>query len=389
MNASIGPRVGTRPREALERRHAGSRAGNYKSDKYSGSGNDSVKLPADKITKALAKELAPVYFITGDEALLVGEAMDAVRAAARKQGYTERETYAADARFDWQSLRAGLDNLSLFSERKIIEVNLTTGTPGREGSKAIVEYLADPPEDTLLIISAPKLDKRSATTKWAKTLEAKGVWVTVYSVPPDRLPAWLAQRVRAAGLEFDQEAIEALAARVEGNLLAAQQEISKLALLAQDGEETRQITAEMVCRSTADGARFDVYQLADAAIGQDAARAIRVLYGLRKEGVAAPLVMWALAREVNTLLSVWVRVDQGESPGRAMQSLRVWQSRQSMLMRALRNHSEPTLRDLAARSSRTDRIVKGAGAGRPWDALLELLLHLASPQRPLLNGFGQ
>ena len=130
MNASIGPRVGTRPRGALERRHAGSRAGYYKSDKYSGS--DSVKLPADKIAKALAKELAPVYFITGDEALLVGEAMDAVRAAARKQGYTERKTYAADARFDWQSLRGDLDNLSLFSERKIIEVNLTTGTPGRE-----------------------------------------------------------------------------------------------------------------------------------------------------------------------------------------------------------------------------------------------------------------
>ena len=342
-----------------------------------------MKLPADKINSQLKKGLAPVYFITGDETLLVGEAMDAIRAAARAQGFSERETHVADARFDWAGLRGGLNNLSLFAERKIVEVQLATGTPGREGSKAIIDYLDDPPPDTVLLISAPKLDKRSSATKWAKALEQHGVWVAVYAIPPDRLPGWLGQRMRKAGLEFEPAAVDALAVRIEGNLLAAQQEISKLALLAQ-GEP---VTAETVIKSVADGARFDIFQLADAAINQDVGRAVRVFYGLRREGTPAPLVLWALIREINTLLSLWTRIDQGETPGRAMQSLRVWQSRQSMFNRALRNHNSASIRKLAARSGLTDRVVKGAHRGKPWDALLELLLLVVSPQRRALSGY--
>jgi DNA polymerase-3 subunit delta len=344
-----------------------------------------VKLPADKITSQLKKGLAPVYFITGDETLLVGEAMDAIRAAARAQGFSERETYVADARFDWDGLRGGLDNMSLFAERKIIEVQLATGTPGREGSKAIIEYLGNPPADTLLLISAPKLDQRSSSTKWAKALEQQAVWVTVYSVQPDRLPGWLGQRMRQAGLEFEQAAVDILAARIEGNLLAAQQEISKLALLVPG----QTVTADIVLKSVADGARFDIFQLADAAISQDVGRAVRVFYGLKREGTPAALVLWALIREVNTLLSLWTRIDQGETPGRAMQGLRVWQSRQTMFNRALRSHDARSIRQLATRSGVTDRVVKGVHHGKPWGALLELLLLIASPQQQMLVGFDQ
>jgi DNA polymerase-3 subunit delta len=341
-----------------------------------------VKLTADKIASHLKKGLAPVYFITGDESLLVGETMDAIRAAARDQGYTERETHAADARFDWSNVRNGLDNLSLFAEKKLVEVQLATASPGREGAKALVAWLHDSPPDTVLVVQAPKVDKRGSSTKWVQAIQTDGVWVTVYSVPPERLAGWLRQRFAQAGLDCEPGAAEALAARTEGNLLAAQQEISKLALLLPD----KKVTAEVVVKGVTDGARFDVFQLGDAVLGQDLGRSLRVFYGLRREGTPPPLVLWALAREVSTLVSLWTQLDQGEAPGRAMQSLRVWQSRQGLYQRALRAHDANSMQALARRCALTDRIVKGAHPGKPWEALLELVLLIASPQRPALAG---
>jgi DNA polymerase-3 subunit delta len=343
-----------------------------------------VKLTANKIKAQLAKGLAPIYFVSGDEPLLAGEVTDAIRAEARNQGYDERETHSADARFDWQTLLSGLDNLSLFASRKIVEINLTTGKPGREGGAAIVELVGNPPPDTLFIISSPKLDGRTAKTKWAQSLERDAVWVAVYEPDPEQLPAWLEGRMRAAGLSADPEAIEILAARVEGNLLAAQQEINKLALLS----EGQQVTAETITQSVADGARFTVYQLADAAIGQDVARAVRILYGLRKEGVPPVLALWSLAREINVLVSVWSRIEQGTPSGRAMSEARVWKNKQALLTRALSSHNEKTVRRLAVRAGLTDRIVKGAAPGQPWNALLELVFCLARPEQAMLTDYA-
>lgn len=339
-----------------------------------------MKLTADKITQQLSKGLSPIYFISGEDPLLAGEVTDAIRAEARRQGYDERESHSADAKFDWGSLRAGLDNLSLFASRKIVEIRLTTGKPGREGGAAIVELVANPPPDTLFILTAPKVD---AKTKWVKTLEKEAVWVAIRALAPEQLPRWLAGRMRAAGLSFTEDALEMLAARVEGNLLAAQQEINKLALLA-DGQ---QVTADSVRQSVADGARFDVFQLADAAVGQDASRAVRILYGLQKEGVAPALTLWALAREANQLVSLWSKVDQGTPPGRAMNEARIWNTRQPLLSKALSRHDERSVRRLAAKAGLTDRIVKGASPGQPWNALLELVLCLAQPQQTLLAGY--
>jgi DNA polymerase-3 subunit delta len=336
-----------------------------------------VKLTPDNIAAQLKKQLAPVYFVSGDEPLIVGETIDAIRLEARRQGYEERESYAADARFDWDALSSGLDNLSLFSSRKIVEVRLTTGKPGRQGAAAIVELVSNPPPDTLFVFSSPKIDKRTAGTKWAQSLQSNGVWVEVRPLPPERLPAWLGQRMRIAGLECDNEALEILAARTEGNLLAAQQEISKLELLA-DGQH---ITAEFVRDSVADGARFDVFQLADAAVGQDAARALRMLYGLRKEGVAAALCLWALAREANALVNLWARIDQGMPLSRAMNETRIWSSRQGLYTAALRKHNEASIRRLLAGAGIADKTVKGARQGLPWNALLELVLLMAQPDR--------
>ncbi len=270
-----------------------------------------MKLPADKLARQLASGLAPVYFVSGDAPLLVGEAIDAIRLAARREGYDERESYAADSRFDWAKLRGGLGNLSLFGSRKIVEVRLTTGKPGQQGSAAIIDWVTEPPPDTLFILSAPKLDGATARSKWAQTLADSAVAVVANDPPVEHLPRWVAARMRSAGLTFDPDAAEMLAALVEGNLLAAQQEINKLALLA-DGQK---ITAESVRASVADGARFDVYDLGDAAVGQDIARATHIVYGLRAEGTAPALVMWQLAREVLMLLTIWGRMGQGDSLG--------------------------------------------------------------------------
>jgi len=346
-----------------------------------------VKLTADKISSELSKGLSPVWFVSGDEPLLVGETIDVIRAAAREQGFDERESYTADAKFKWQELRAGLDNMSLFGSRKIIEVRLATGKPGREGGAAIVELVANPPPDALFIISAPRLDKAGKNSKWAKTLATGGVYVDVYSPSPEQLPGWLRKRLSREGLECDEEALEMLAVRVEGNLLAAQQEISRLALLAEGKGKKKRVTLETVRQSVADGARFDVFQLADAAIGQDVSRAIRILYGLRNEGIAPTLTLWALAREASTLISLWVKVDGGTPPGRAMSEARVWTSRQALVARALQAHDQRSIRRLAAKTGLTDRIVKGASPGLNWNALLELVLLIAQPQRSVLAGY--
>ncbi|MEC9375693.1 MAG: DNA polymerase III subunit delta [Pseudomonadota bacterium] len=343
-----------------------------------------MKVSVDNINSQLNKELASVYFITGDENLLVGEVKDKIRSFARSQGFDERETHTVDAKFNWDELRQSLNNLSLFSARRIIELDLISGSPGRDGSKAIINHLDNPPPDTLLIISAPKLDRRASKAKWAQKIEKQGCWVSVYSISPERLSGWLSHRMKKNGLKFETSAIDALATLVEGNLLAADQEIKKLALL----EHNKTLTEEIILRAVADGARFDIFQLADAAINQDSPRAIRVFYGLKREGTPAPLVLWALIREINTLISLWSLIDQGEKLDLAMQNLRIWDSRKSMFRCALKNHDESSIRLLSLRSTLTDRVIKGAHEGKPWDSLLELLLLLVSPKSKLLDGYN-
>jgi DNA polymerase-3 subunit delta len=337
-----------------------------------------VNLTPANIAANLNKRLAPAYFVYGDEPLLIEETLDLIRASARKQGFDERESHVvSDTRFNWDRLQSGLGNLSLFAARKIVEVRLVTGKPGTEGSAAIVELLENLDPDILWIFSAPKLDKATAASKWVKALQAKAACVEARAVPPARLPEWIGQRMQAAGLSCDAEAIQILADRVEGNLLAAQQEISKLALLTQG----RHVSADAVRQSVADGARFDVFQLVDAALAQDAPRAIRVLHGLRQEGVAPVLTLWALVREINSLVAVWVRLDQGMPLGRAMNDAGVWRTRQDLVARALRGRNEAGIRQLLAAAANADLVIKGVRRGLPWNTLLELVLLLARPKQ--------
>lgn len=335
-----------------------------------------MKLTPEQLPKQLSECPSPLYFISGDEPLQVIEAVDRIRSAARQSGFTEREVYVATAGFDWRALTGSIQNLSLFASRRLIEIRLPTGKPGREGSAVLAELADSPPPDTVLVVIAPHLDARSASSRWAKALAKAGVWIAVRPLPAHKIPAWLGRRLEQAGLQYDEAALELLADRVEGNLLAARQEIDKLVLLADGGR----VTVDTVRDSVADSARFDVFQLADAATGLQAGRAIRILQGLQREGVPETLTLWALVREIQTLVELRCRVvDQGSSVSVALKKMRAWWVSEDRADECLRRHTAGSIEGLVSKACQVDRIVKGAQFGQPWNALTELTLAIARP----------
>jgi DNA polymerase-3 subunit delta len=332
-----------------------------------------VKLTAPQLASHLSSGVAPFYLVSGDEPLLVGETLDSIRKAAAKEDYTDREIQVAERGFDWADFEGGLQNLSLFSTRRFVELRLPTGKPGDKGARFLTALADDPKPDTVIVVSTPALDSKTTKSKWVSALARKGVWIALRRPDSASMPAWIAARLKKTGLTSDSEALELLAARVEGNLLAAKQEIDKLILLVGEGR----VTVDMVRASVADGARFDVFQLTDAALAGDSARAARILLSLEKEGIAAPLVMWSLAREIKVVTDVVYRRESGVSAGKAMIDAGVWRSRQNLIGRAARSFDLKAAKKLVAKACDTDRIVKGARRGQPWNAMMELTFALA------------
>ena len=338
--------------------------------------NKPVKLNSQQLQKHLSAGVAPVYMVSGDEPLLVDEALDSIRKAAHEQGYEDREAHVAERGFDWSGFQGGLQNLSLFATRRLVELRLPTGKPGDQGARFVASLFDKPVSDTVVIFITPALDKKTAQSKWASRLAKDGVSLTLRSPNQASMPGWLQRRLKRAGLTLDAESLELFTARVEGNLLAAKQEIDKLAILSTDGR----VTFETMRASVADGARFDVFHLTDAALAGERKRAARILQVLEREGVPTALVMWSLAREVTVLADVVYRLDSGQSPAKAMSAASVWDSRQNLIGRAARSRDLASTGKLVSAAARTDRIVKGARKGRPWNALLELTLALAGTQ---------
>jgi len=332
-----------------------------------------MRLTADKLAAQLARGLAPIYFITGDEPLLVQEATDAVRAAARAQGHSEREILFVERNFDWGRLGAAAGTLSLFSDRRVIELRMATAAPGTAGSKELVAYSERAPEDTVLLITAPKLDARSRDAKWVRALDKAGVVIQVWPIEVHKMPAWVDGRMRARGLVPDGAAVRLIAERSEGNLLAADQEIEKLLLARGPGpiDEAQARDAVM------DGARFDIFQFADAALAGDAARALRVLHGLRGEGVEAILVNWAIAKELRLLVKLAGAEAGGGSLQSAMAAERVWESRRPLIRDALKRHRLREAVLLLERAGQVDLCIKGRRSGDPWDRLAALAVAFA------------
>lgn len=335
-----------------------------------------MKLSPAQLTKHLQGPLAPVYVVSGDEHLLCQEACDAIRAAIRAQGFSERQVLNAESGFDWSLLIEAGASLSLFAEKRLLELRIPSGKPGDKGAAALMEYLARPAEDTVLLVSLPKLDGSTQKTKWAKALiDGKDVqFLQIWPIDSGQLPQWIRQRLAQAGLSADQEALELIAARVEGNLLAAAQEIEKLKLLAEGG----QVTAATVQAAVADSARYDVFGLIDAALQGQAAHALHMLQGLRGEGIEAPVILWALAREVRLLANLALQYSQGVPLDRAFSQARppVWDKRRPLLSKALQRHSAAAWNQLLMDAQRVDAQIKGQAEGDPWIGLANLCVRL-------------
>lgn len=322
-----------------------------------------LKLTPDSLNTHLGQKLLPAYLISGDEPLLTGEAADAVRARARAAGFSEREVHFLERGSGWDDVRASAGNLSLFGSRKLLEVRLPTGRPGAAGGATLVSLIERGDPDTVLLILTPRLDRELQAAQWVKAVETHGAWVQVWPVEAEKLVAWLRGRCRRAGLDLADEAIEVLAERTEGNLLAAHQELEKLRLLGTKGR----IGADEVLSGVADSARFDVFRLSEAVLEGEPERALRVLSGLRAEGTEATLVLWALNKALRDL---WGTLAQPAGRPRG------WQRQGAALEKAVRRAPRLSFHTLSLRAARADRMIKGRLRGDPWDEMALLATDL-------------
>lgn len=335
-----------------------------------------MKIPLRQLSRHLDGALAPVYLIGGDEPLLVADALDAIRAAARREGFDSRDVHVVDQGFRWDELLADAGNLSLFASRRIVEVRMPSPRPGDVGARVLRELAAQPDPDRILVVAIDaRLDASTSQSQWAKALEKAGVLVEIWPIERAELPRWIAQRARGHRVKLTPAAAELLAERVEGNLLAAEQELMKLAILG--GE--REVDEAAVLDAVADSARFDVFRLTDAALAGDAPRAIRVLRGLEAEGTAPVLVSWALGRELGVLATLKSAASAGESLDAVFQRQRVWPKRRPLVQKALARFDLRALRGLLNEAVEVDAIVKGARGMPPWDALTRLVLGILNP----------
>ena len=333
-----------------------------------------MRVYPEKLAGDLERTLHPVYLVSGDEPLLVQECADQVRAAARRGGCSERRVLdAGDRAFRWQDLLDDASSMSLFGDQRLLELRIPNGKPGTEGSQALQAYLEQAAPGDVLLIVAGRIDKPSQNSKWYRAIDAAGATVQLWPVSAEQLPRWLEQRAAARGIRIDRDALGLLAERVEGNLLAAVQELEKLELLAGGAP----IDLDAVTASVANSARFSLFSMIDVALAGRARDALRMLHGLRAEGTQPAAMLWALVRELELLLALTRAVEGGRSPGQAMGEARVWKSRQGPVGAALGRHNSRSCSELLALAARLDAAIKGFGPGNSWEIMELLLLGMA------------
>jgi DNA polymerase-3 subunit delta len=331
-----------------------------------------MKLFPEKLPQRLQQGLDAVYLVAGQEPLLIEEACDAVRRAARAAGVDERVVLEADARFDWDQLGGATETNSLFASQRLVEVRLPSGKPGREGGAALREW-AGRSSDDILLVKCDAWDMASEKTAWVKALDGAGVYVPCWKVKPPRLPQWIAQRLSSRGVRADQSACRFLAERLEGNLLAAAQEIERLVLLYPGG----QIGLEQVRAAVADSARFDSFRLMELVFAGQAGAAVRCIRGLREADTPMPLIVGALARELQTIGNFQM-LSRSQSAGQAFKTLGIWKSRQQPIADAARRMSPEVVRQSLAQLSDLDQLSKSSGREMFWLRLERLCVGLAT-----------
>jgi DNA polymerase-3 subunit delta len=326
-----------------------------------------VRVNPEALGAALGKSLAGAYLICGEEPLLVEEAADAIRAAARGAGFTERKVFFIDRGFSWDELYAESRELSLFSEKRIVELRMP-GKPDKKGAEVLIDLATHRASDVLLLMITGKLDKKASDAPWARAFSDKGVLVPIWPVEQDDLPLWLKERAERAKVSIEYEAALLIAMRSEGNLLAAAQELEKLLLLCKGGT----ISVELARDAVADSARYDVLQMAQAAAAGEGARALHILKGLRAEGTEPTLLLWSLVREIRGL---WQATERSRLKSSAAGS--GWNLASSPTPEALIHGKTLDLQMLLQSAADADLILKGQAQGEPWVAIAALTLSLA------------
>jgi DNA polymerase-3 subunit delta len=333
-----------------------------------------MQLRAEELGRHLSRGLDNLYVIHGDEPLQSLEAADAVRAAARAQGYQEREVLTAERGFDWRQLVLSGASLSLFSSKKLIELRIPGGKPGTEGGPAIVQFCSALVPDVLTIVTLPRLERKSQDTAWFKALTHKGTLINTFAIERAQLPRWIAARLAQQKQKADQATLQFLADSVEGNLLAAHQEIQKLGLLFPPGE----LAFDPVCSAVRNVARYDAFKLNEAMLAGDTARLARMLDGLKSEGEAPPKILWVLAEEIRAVAKVQAGLALGENLQQLYRNNRVWgDARQRLVHEAARRIKPAALGQALRHAARIDRTAKGLARGDVWDELLQLCLRFA------------
>jgi DNA polymerase-3 subunit delta len=332
-----------------------------------------MKVYPDKLAAQFKKAVSPVYIVSGDEPLLIQEVSDQIRGELRAKGYAERQLFHVDGSFDWQDVLFSANSMSLFAEQKILELRMASAKPGDKGSKALLAFIKDPSEDTTMLLILPRLDQATQRSKWFKALDAKGVFVQVWPIEKKDLPRWIGGRMQQAGLRADRDAIQVLIDRLEGNLLAAAQEVERLKLLATDGV----VTAQLVQMSVANNARYDVFGLIDMAVGQDRKQTWRMLQGLKSEGAEVMYLNSMLAREVRNLIQIQDALDNGQPTAAVFKKFRIWDKRKNVVSRCLKERSKADFMQCLKLSAGVDSAVKGMRQADPWIELEKGYLALA------------
>lgn len=329
-----------------------------------------MQIRPEQLTQALAKNTLPLVWISGDEPLLMQEACDSVRRFAREQGFGERVVLDADKNFDWNRLLASGNDLSLFAERKLIDLRLLTPKVEEPARNALLSYLENPNPDNLLLLSTARIDKAAQNTKWFGNLENRSLFCQIWPVSEQQLPGWIGQRMKTLGLSADPEVLQLVANRVEGNLLAAAQEVEKLRILS----PTDRLDVNTVLDVVSDSSRFNVFSLVDACLAGNSERALKILRHLEAEGEECLFIVSMLCRELRNLSAMLSDIEAGQNMHGVMQKHRVWKNRTQLVGHALEHHTQGSLLRLLDRARKVDQAVKGILDLRPWDELAGLVM---------------
>lgn len=339
-----------------------------------------MKTNPDQLSTQLSKTTAPVYFVTGDEPLIIEESCDQIRLHLKNQGFNEREVLHVEAGFKWEYLLECANALSLFADLRLIEIRLNAQKINKQASAIIQEYVKNAPAENVLLIIADKLDASSKKSAWYKAIDNKGLIVEIWPIESHQLPSWLKQRAKQSNLELNDEAVAILCDRLEGNLLAAKQELDKLKLLNQSNK----LSAEDIIAAVSDSSRYDVFTLMDAVIAGQSERSLKILQTLKQEGVEATIILWAITRDIRLLHIIKAGLLQSISYDALCTKNRIWGKRKPIIKHAASRHTVTNLELMLRHCAQADQIIKGMSDGDSWLIITDMILNLSGKKLSLL-----